>query len=159
MSARHHAEWLSLLEISGPFLSMPVLLRVFPQGLDADEPGIRRELRLAYDEWRDNQLGLRPEVAIHNAWVRYVLTQTLELPEEVIADGQSISPTLKATIAEQGETLRPDLVIVEPEGNRTRLLIQIVPMAQELDKPLADRHWKASPAIRTMELLHATDVR
>lgn len=159
MSARHHAEWLSLLEISGPFLSMPVLLRVFPQGLDADEPDIRRELRLAYEEWQDNQLGLRPENAIHNAWVRYVLTQTLELSEEVIAEGQSIPPTLKATIAEQGETLRPDLVIVEPEDNRTRLLIQIVPIAQELDKPLVDRHWKASPAMRMMELLHATNVR
>ena len=36
--ARHHAEWLSLLEISGPFLSMPVLLRAFPQGLDAHDP-------------------------------------------------------------------------------------------------------------------------
>ena len=32
--ARHHAEWLSLVEVSGPFLSMPVPLRVFPQGLD-----------------------------------------------------------------------------------------------------------------------------
>ena len=28
--ARHHAEWLSLLEISGPFLSMPVLMEAFP---------------------------------------------------------------------------------------------------------------------------------
>ena len=36
--ARHHAEWLSLLEISGPFLSMPVLMRVFPQGLEEDDP-------------------------------------------------------------------------------------------------------------------------
>lgn len=29
--ARHHAEWLSLIEVSGPFLSLPVLLRVFPR--------------------------------------------------------------------------------------------------------------------------------
>lgn len=36
--ARHHAEWLSLLEISGPFLSTPVLMGVFPQELDADYP-------------------------------------------------------------------------------------------------------------------------
>ena len=28
--ARHHAEWLSLVEVSGPFLSMPVLLKVLP---------------------------------------------------------------------------------------------------------------------------------
>ena len=58
--ARHHAEWLSLLEISGPFLSMPVLMRAFPQGLDARRPGPRRELRLAYEEWADNQDGLPP---------------------------------------------------------------------------------------------------
>jgi hypothetical protein len=32
-SSRHHTEWLSLIEVSGPFLSVPVLERVFPQGL------------------------------------------------------------------------------------------------------------------------------
>ena len=49
--ARHHAEWLSLLEISGPFLSMPVLLRAFPQGLDAHDPDTFRALKLAYEEF------------------------------------------------------------------------------------------------------------
>ncbi len=44
--ARHHTEWLSLLETSGPFLSMPVLLRVFPQGLDEDDLDHRREVCL-----------------------------------------------------------------------------------------------------------------
>jgi hypothetical protein len=28
-----------------------------------------------------------------------------------------------------------------------------------LDRPVAGRHWKASPATRMMELLHSTDVR
>ena len=57
--ARHHAEWLSLIEVSGPFLSMPVLLEVFPGGLElkANEGELRRRLRLAYEEWADNQLG------------------------------------------------------------------------------------------------------
>ena len=36
--ARHHAAWLSLMEVSGPFLSLPVLMRAFPQGLDAHDP-------------------------------------------------------------------------------------------------------------------------
>jgi len=55
--ARQHTEWLSLLEVSGPFLSMPVLLSVFPQGLEKDEQEaeLRRTLRMAYDEWADNQ--------------------------------------------------------------------------------------------------------
>lgn len=28
-----HAEWLSLVDISGPFLAIPVLTHTFPQGL------------------------------------------------------------------------------------------------------------------------------
>lgn len=35
--ARHHAERLSLPEISNPFLNMPVLLDAFPQGLAAHD--------------------------------------------------------------------------------------------------------------------------
>jgi hypothetical protein len=36
--ARHQAEWLSLVEASGPFLSLPVLLKTLPSGLDAHDP-------------------------------------------------------------------------------------------------------------------------
>ncbi len=39
--ARHHNEWLSLLEVSGPFLSLPVLMRVFPQGLEEQDSEAR----------------------------------------------------------------------------------------------------------------------
>ena len=62
--ARHHAEWLSLVEASGPFLSLPVLLKVFPSGLDAHDSEHLKLLRLAYQEWQDNQGGARPETAI-----------------------------------------------------------------------------------------------
>ncbi len=193
--ARHHAEWLSLLEVSGPFLSMPVLLRAFPQGLDAHDPDAFRELRLAYEEWHAlrNQGGLRPNPALHTGWVRFVLERALELPPQVIAEGQAISPSLKAVIAEHGETLRPDLVVnalaetpSTPSNQnesfappclvrqdrlasrsagcawrdiKPRLLIQIYPSSQDLDRPLSDRRWKASPATRMMELLRACDAR
>lgn len=158
-TARHHAEWLSLVEASGPFLSLPVLLRVFPNGLDAHDPEHLKLLRLAYEEWQDNQLGVKPEPAIHRAWVEFVLRQTLEFPDEVLLIGQRISTGLHATIAEQGEILRPDWVVVEPDGKKPGLLVQIVPPGQNLEKPLANHRWKASPATRMMELLHACDVR
>ena len=158
-TARHHAEWLSLVEASGPFLSLPVLLRVFPNGLDAHDPEHLKLLRLAYEEWQDNQLGAKPEPAIHRAWVEFVLRQTLELPDEVLLTSQRIPPGLYATIAEQGEILRPDWVVVEPDGKKPGLLVQIVPPGQNLEKPLANHRWKASPATRMMELLHACDVR
>src|ERR1044072_1857260 len=105
---RHHAEWLSLVEVSGPFLTMPVLEKVFPQGLDAHEPEHYRRLRLAFEEWEDNQNSRRPNPAIHHAWIKFVLTQTLGLRDEVLAEGQAIPQTLKATIPEHGETLRRD---------------------------------------------------
>ncbi|MEZ2247357.1 Eco57I restriction-modification methylase domain-containing protein [Microcoleus sp.] len=162
-TARHHAEWLSLVEASGPFLSLPVLLKVFPSGLDAHDSEHFKLLRLAYEEWQDNQLGARPEKAIHRAWVEFVLRQTLELPEEVLLEGQRIPPGLQTTVAEQGETLRPDWVIVNPQetpnAGTPRLLVQIVPAQQDLEKPLAGQRWKASPATRMMELLHAGNVR
>jgi hypothetical protein len=49
--ARHHAEWLSLLDISDPFLSLKVLTGTLAQGLDAPDADVARELRLAYEEW------------------------------------------------------------------------------------------------------------
>ena len=109
--ARHHNEWLSLIEISGPFLSLPVLMRTFPQGLEAlDRDGLA-ELRLAYEEWLDDQNSLRPSPAIHSVWARYVLEHVLGFGKSHLLEGPAIPATLQAFVAEQGETLRPDLVI------------------------------------------------
>jgi hypothetical protein len=160
---RHHAEWLSLVEVSGPFLTMPVLEKVFPQGLDAHDPDHFAILRVAYEEWDEDQTGHRPQAAIHTVWIKFVLNQTLGLPEEVLAEGQKIPQTIKATVAEHGETLRPDFVVRNPEGvaeaGKPRLLVQTYPFEQNLEKPVAGKHWKASPATRMMELLHGTEVR
>ena len=157
-TARHHAEWLSLTEISGPFLSMPVLTQAFPQGLDKHDPDHTRLLRQAFEEWDDNQSSGRPDPAIHNAWIRYVLANTLDL-EEVLLEGQAIPQTLKAAIAEQRETLRPDCVVKDPGNGKPRLLVRVYPRTQKLTKPVAQARWKASPDTRMMELLHRTDVR
>jgi hypothetical protein len=154
--ARHHAEWLSLVETSGPFLSMPVLQRVFPQGLDAHDPEHAGTLRLAFAEWEAD----REDPAIHTSWVRLVLGEILEMPDDVISEGQTLPPSLEARMAEHGETLRPDLAIMDPEDpGKARLLVQVLPPGQDLERPIEGLHWKASPATRMMELLHATDVR
>ena len=62
-----HADWMSLIEISGPFLSLPVLDRIFPQGLDAGDPDTRRDLRSRFSEWEAEQEKRRPDRAIHHA--------------------------------------------------------------------------------------------
>lgn len=161
--SRHHAEWLSLIDISGPFLSLPVLQRVFPQNFDAHDPESAASLRMAYEEWADEMATRRPDPAIHTAWVRFVLGRTLELSDEVIAEGSGLPPALSVTVAEHGETLRPTLAIVNPTGvpdaGTPRLLVQVYAADQELEKTVTGKRWAASPATRMAELLRDAGVR
>jgi hypothetical protein len=76
---------------------------VVPQGLDAHDSEHARLLKTAFEEWEDNQQRERVSPAIHRAWIDFVLKQTLDLPDEVIAaEGREIAPTLKVAIAEHG---------------------------------------------------------
>jgi hypothetical protein len=154
--ARHHAEWLSLVESSGPFLSMPVLLRVFPQGLEQRDPAKAAELREAYEDWLER--GAK-QPAVHHAWIRHVLEKLLEYPAEFLAEGQAIPPGMEAVMANAGETLRPDFVLKHRDaGHKPLLLIEHYAPDQDLEKPIAGKLWKATPGTRMMELLHAADV-
>src|SRR5260370_25628247 len=100
---RHHMEWLSLVPNSGPLLSLPVLAQAFPQGLDAHDPDHARRLRMAFDEWDDNQLSNAPDPGIHQTWIKLVLGETLGY-DELLAEGHAITQTLKTTVAEYGGT-------------------------------------------------------
>ncbi len=161
--ARHHAEWLSLVEVSGPFLSLPVLVDAFPQGLEAHDPAHMATLRSAAREWEEEGTGSRPDPAIHGAWVRFVLGQTLGFPSELMAEGQALPPGLAVSVPEYDETLRPDLAIVTPPGRADagapRLLVQILAPGQDAERPLPGRRWNASPATRMVDLLRGTGVR
>lgn len=157
-TTRHHADWLSLVEVSGPFVSLPVLMRAFPQGLEARDPAQAKLLRSAYEEWQDNPSAPGKQ----RAWVMHVLTSLLGYPDNLIVEGQSLPAGLEANIAEQGETLRPDFALVGPAGSpkagQAQLLIASYPSEQRLEKPTIGKHWKATPATRMMELLHGANV-
>ncbi|MFC1600823.1 Eco57I restriction-modification methylase domain-containing protein [Candidatus Sumerlaeota bacterium] len=155
-----HDDWMSLIEVSGPFLSRPVLQSALPQGLQPHDPGHFRNLRLAHEEWDANTETRRPDPAVHNAWCRFILTETLHFPDEVIAEDQAIQ-NIKTTVAEYHETLRPDIAIVNPSGvadeSKPRLLIKIYPPEQNLEKKVPGMRWAASPSTRMAELLHGTN--
>ena len=127
--AHHHAEWLSLLEISGPFLSMPVLLEALPQGLDARDAELANELRAAYEEWADNQGGLQPDPAIHTAWARYVLETALDLERALAIREQALGPAHPDTaqsLNNLGVLLRTagDLVAARPYYERALAIFE-----------------------------------
>ncbi|WP_417384173.1 Eco57I restriction-modification methylase domain-containing protein [Gimesia sp.] len=157
--ARHHAEWLSLVPVSGPFLSLPVLLEAFPQGLIAHDAEHARLLRLAYEEWDDSFQKKSFDPSVHDAWVKFVLTTTLEFDESVLAEGQAIPQTLHIEVPEHGELLKPDIVLNDPATKKARMLIKKYPRTQDLTSYVAGSRWKASPDTRMTDLLHATGVR
>lgn len=157
-TTRHHADWLSLVEVSGPFVSLPVLMRAFPQGLDPRDPKQAKALRAAHEEWQHNPTAPGKQ----RAWVMHVLTAVLGYPDNLIAEGQTLPAGLQANMPEMGETLRPGFALLGPAGTPTagqaQLLINDYPAEQALDKPVIGKHWKATPATRMMELLHGANV-
>lgn len=157
-AASHHVEWLQLVDISGPFLSLSVLTETFPQGLDGVDPEIAERLRNAYSEWTANQELRHPDIALHTAFLRLVLREILEYPSEFIADTQELGDQFIAPLPEHGVTLRPDLAIRRP-GELPKLLLSTYPAEVPLQKPYDDRGFHASPTERMRLLLRQTGVR
>jgi len=162
--ARHHIEWIQLTEVSGPFLSLPVLLRVFPQGLERHDSEHFRYLKAAFEEWQDNQRGLSPDPAIHEEWVRFVITETLEwgemyLEEDLLITGRELPSDLYVRMHEN-QMLPPDFALMNPDGigmpDTPRILISVLPPDHDLEKS-GQEH--LSPAERMMQLLRSCDVR
>lgn len=153
--ARHHAEWLSLIEVSGPFLSMKTLLDAFPQGLDDVPSEVRGRIREAFGEWQDEGF---EDAAIHREWVRFVLRAALEFDQECLFENSAESRFPSVKVPEHGEVLVPDLVVRAPGEKKPAFLIRIVPPTQNLDGPLVGTAWKASPLTRMMTLLHGTEI-
>ncbi len=158
--AHHHADWHSLIDISGPFVSLPVLLRAFPHELEARDAVQAKLLREQYEAWRAQA----DAPGRQHAWLCHVLQQLLGYPALLLAQNQSLPPALCAKLPEMGETLRPEWALLAPAqhgylpAGQAQLLIQSYPPGQPLDKPVPGKHWRASPATRMMELLHASDV-
>ena len=103
--AGHHAEWLSLLDVSGPFLSVPVLKEALPNGLDAHDSVIAGELRAALDEWADPELampGSLEAVDVHLAFVRFVLTEVLGFEPDVLVWDPAVTGGYRVEVAPHG---------------------------------------------------------
>ena len=148
----HHAEWLSLVETSGPFLSVPVLTKAFPQGLDAPDRDVNARLRSAREQFDEDH-------ALHRSWCEFVLREVLEL-EDALVSGPQVPAGLEHRMAEQGETLRPDLAVVDRSGGtpRAMLLVSVYEPEQRLHRRVADAVWAASPIDRIAALCRATRV-
>lgn len=161
----HHAEWLSLIDVSGPFLAEPVLKDAFPQGLEGLDSAKRTMVRQAYDEWREALDLDDPEFPkIHRAWIDLILEQVLDLDEKGIGDilkgADKLAVEVRCDIPERGITIRPDYAVMDGQAAACPLiLIAVYGPEISLAEPLKGDGWSASPAERMVELCRATGVR
>jgi hypothetical protein len=112
VSAKH--EWLNLLEVSGPFLAVPVLREVFPQGLEELDSSRAKRLRSAYEEWRDAVDGDDADRdKLHAAWIDEVLRTALEADDELLKAGKDV-PASIVELPEHDTAIAPEFVFVDP---------------------------------------------
>lgn len=160
-----HDDWLSLIEISGPFLAVPVLKEAFPQGLEELDATKRKRLRQAYEEWREAlELEDAQFAELHVAWIDEVLSRGLELDEDgkgdVLKRADWCTTNLKASLPEHGVTLSPELVVInEQRANKPMLLIQTYAQDVDLNATLKLDGWAATPADRMVQLCRSLGCR
>lgn len=160
-----HDEWLSLIEISGPFFAIPVLKEVFPQGLEELEGSKRTRLRQAYEEWREALETDDPQfMELHAAWIDEVLSRGLELDEDrtgdVLKRGDLVPASLRVTSPEHGVTLAPDFAVVDSsQGNKSLMIIQTYAADVDLEATMKLDGWAANPAERMVQLCRLTGCR
>ncbi|WP_405934165.1 hypothetical protein OG495_05380 [Streptomyces longwoodensis] len=160
---RQHQEWLDLTEVSGPFLTMPVLLRAWPQ-LDTLEKDERARLRARHADWQMDTTAGRDE------WVAYLLGRLLGWGDALAfrqgeAEHHGLD-RLTLRVAEHNTEVRPDFALVEPGADlaaepdvesaakRVRLLGMTVPAGTAPTARVGGGgDWSAAPADRLARLL------
>jgi hypothetical protein len=148
MSANH--EWLSLVEVSGPFLAVPVLREAFPQGFEALEAAQAKRLRCTYEEWRDavdsDDFDLD---RLHVAWIDEVFLTALEADDAMLRRGEHVPPSACADLPEHDTSIVPDLVLVDPtRSDALLLLVHIFPPDTNLFAAFRFGGLASSPADR-----------
>lgn len=151
-----HVDWLRLVEVSGPFLSLTVLGESFPQGMERpdDDGEVAEEIRLALDAWEDGSA----DPAVHRALVRFVLERVLGYTDDLLHDDAGTIARWTADLREHQVALQPDVVIAGGT-ERPALLLAVAPAAAPLERPFRDGALTTSYAERMRLLLRAAGVR
>lgn len=147
--AAHHLEWMALLDVEGPFLSLSELAEAFPQGLDADDPALVAAVKAHFDAWL-----LEHTDQAQTDFVHYVLGDLLEYKGLLHEPLES----LHAEVPGRRLILRPTLVVAEQADSAPAFLLEVVDRQQPLDRATKDDGFHASPVERARMLAVATKV-
>lgn len=145
-----HTEWLSMIEVSGPFLAVSVLEKIFPQCLESLETYRKKYIRSAYEEWRDAVEEDDYQLAeLHQAWIKLVLEELLEYEDSVL---ETASDDFIYKSSDGGAHFKPDFVLKGDSGSVPMLFVSIMPEGTDLEKVKVGDGWPV-PVFERMALL------
>lgn len=154
-----HLEWLSLIEVSGPFLSIPVLEKAFPQGLDVLESYKRKKVRSAYEEWVESIENEDPDLLeLHQEWIKLILTEVLEYDEEVLVLNSQVEEPYNVVHSDGFRSFSPDYVIKGDNNEKPRMFISIQAPNTDLLSVENKDSWHLSIMDRMTMLCRDTEV-
>lgn len=142
------------------FLTVPLLEKAFPQGLESIETPRRARLRSAYDEWcraRDAQDSLLSE--LHSEWIWLVITELLEYDSYSLISNSKLSFPYSITSPEQNGLFMPDWIVKSNQDENPRLFISIQSPEISLDTAENDDGWPNSIIERMTSLCRTSGVR
>ena len=145
-----HNRWLNLVETSGPFLSIPVLRRTWPAGLDSLDPAERSRLRIRHADYFDVPAAERDR----GEWIHYVLTGLLGWGDLLQEDPGAMA-RFAVEVPEHGETVTPSFALTGRDG--TVRLLGLVCDGHPTGR-VSGSSWSATPADRLAQLLRRHDV-
>lgn len=151
-----HRDWLALVDVDGPFLSLPVLVRAWPNGMDRLESG-REPLR---DFLEAQKVWLRRPAAQHEAWMRSVLSGLCQW-DELLVTGTELPGRLTVDVPEHGISLRPWGALFAPKADpqvEAPLVVVHTVTPGTLLRSVPDDGWAASPVDRLATGLRRLDV-
>ncbi len=153
LGSRSHG-WLELLQTSGPFLTLPVLKRVFGSTVPAVSTGTRARVRVAADEMMATGGSSRW------ALIDVMLDEAFDWSHHRVA---SVPESLTVNVVEHGQLVRPDVAfeVDEDDGEseqRYRMLGLTTPWGTHPLTRTTTGSWTASAAERLAALLRARNV-
>jgi methylase of polypeptide subunit release factors len=156
-----HRAWLELVDADGPFLAVPALKRVWPQGMpqpDADAVAALKDAKPAFEKaWEnwdkhpDDEAALEFYREARDEWTDVVL-------RDVVGWGDSYVTTIpgnEVRSPNHAVTVRSSGALVH--GEVTGALVLVVDPVESLRDPLDDG-WAISPVDRMEELMRAATV-
>lgn len=164
-AAELHRQWLELVDIEGPFLAIPPLRRVWPNGIPdfrnthrerfESLVDARKEFEAAWEELDrkpDSDASLDAYRAVRDRWIETVLREVVGWAESLqwgtVPGVQAQSPNRAITVTAQGALVGP---------NGTGALAHVVDPTDSLRQTPGDL-WAATPVDRLEALLRENGV-